>query len=35
MTLFSDIAPDEEVFQTCLDQFYNGRPDPETLLRLQ
>ncbi|MBA4094418.1 MAG: DUF1810 domain-containing protein [Candidatus Accumulibacter sp.] len=34
MTLFNDIAPDEAVFQTCLDQFFDGRPDPETLARL-
>jgi uncharacterized protein (DUF1810 family) len=34
MTLFNDIAPDEAVFQTCLDQFFDGRPDPATLARL-
>ena len=34
ITLFNDIAPDEAVFQTCLDQFFDGRPDPETLARL-
>ena len=34
MTLFNDIAPDETVFQTCLDQFFDGRPDPQTLARL-
>ena len=34
MTLFNDIAPDEAVFQTCLDEFFDGRPDPETLARL-
>lgn len=34
MTLFNDIAPDEAVFQTCLDQFFDGRPDAATLARL-
>jgi len=34
MTLFADIAPDEAIFQTCLDQFFDGRPDPATLGRL-
>jgi uncharacterized protein (DUF1810 family) len=34
MTLFADIAPDEAIFQTCLDQFFDGRPDPATLERL-
>jgi uncharacterized protein (DUF1810 family) len=34
MTLFNDIAPDEAVFQTCLDQFFDGRPDTATLARL-
>jgi uncharacterized protein (DUF1810 family) len=34
MTLFADVAPDEAVFQTCLDQFFDGRPDPATLARL-
>jgi uncharacterized protein (DUF1810 family) len=31
MTLFADIAPDEAIFQTCLDQFFDGRADPATL----
>jgi len=34
MTLFNDIAPDEAVFQTCLDQFFDGRPDAATLALL-
>lgn len=34
MTLFADVAPDEAVFQTCLDQFFDGRPDTATLARL-
>ena len=31
MTLFADVAPDEAVFQACLDQFFDGRADPATL----
>jgi len=34
MTLFADIAPHEAIFQTCLDQFFDGRADPATLERL-
>ena len=34
MTLFADVAPDEAVFQTCLDTFFDGQSDPETLARL-
>jgi uncharacterized protein (DUF1810 family) len=34
MTLFADIAPDEAIFQTCLDQFFDGMPDPATIERL-
>jgi uncharacterized protein (DUF1810 family) len=34
MTLFADIAPHEAIFQTCLDQFFDGRPDPATQERL-
>lgn len=34
MTLFADVAPDEAVFQTCLDQFFDGRADPATMARL-
>ena len=34
MTLFADVAPDEAVFQTCLDQFFDGKADPATMARL-
>jgi len=34
MTLFAEVAPDEAVFQTCLDQFFDGAGDPATLARL-
>jgi uncharacterized protein (DUF1810 family) len=34
MTLFADVAPDEAIFQTCLDQFFDGVPDPATIERL-
>lgn len=34
MTLFADVAPDEAIFQTCLDTFFDGAADPATLARL-
>ena len=34
MTLFADVAPDEAVFQICLDAFFDGEPDAATLARL-
>lgn len=34
MTLFADVAPDEAVFQDCIDKYFDGAPDPETLARL-
>ncbi|WP_026354750.1 DUF1810 domain-containing protein [Massilia niastensis] len=34
MTLFADVAPDEAVFQACIDKYYDGRPDRDTLARL-
>ena len=34
MTLFADIAPDEALFQACLDRFFDGAADPATLERL-
>ena len=34
MTLFADVAPDEAVFQTCLDTFFDGQSDPATMARL-
>jgi uncharacterized protein (DUF1810 family) len=32
--LFADVAPDEAVFHTCLDTFFDGLPDHATLARL-
>ncbi len=34
MTLFADVAPDEAVFQDCIDKYFDGEPDDETLARL-
>jgi uncharacterized protein (DUF1810 family) len=34
MTLFADIAPDEALFQDCLDRFFDGAPDDATIGRL-
>jgi len=34
MTLFARAAPDEDVFQRCLDKYFAGAPDPATLARL-
>lgn len=34
MTLFADVAPDEAVFQTCIDKYFDGEADPETLARV-
>ena len=34
MTLFADVAPDEAVFQDCIDRYFDGEPDVETLSRL-
>jgi uncharacterized protein (DUF1810 family) len=34
MTLFARAAPDEELFQRCLDKYFAGDPDPATLARL-
>jgi uncharacterized protein (DUF1810 family) len=34
MTMFADVAPDEAVFQTCLDRFFDGAGDPATLARI-
>jgi len=34
MTLFADVAPDEAVFQGCLDTFFDGLSDAATLARL-
>lgn len=34
MTLFADVAPDEAVFQDCIDKYFDGEPDGATLARL-
>jgi uncharacterized protein (DUF1810 family) len=34
MTLFADVAPDEAIFQACLDRFFDGIPDSATMERL-
>ena len=34
MTLFARAAPDEDVFQRCVDKYFAGSPDPATLARL-
>jgi uncharacterized protein (DUF1810 family) len=34
MTLFADVAPDQAIFQDCLDRFFDGRMDAATLERL-
>lgn len=34
MTLFADVAPDEAVFQACIDKYFDGQPDSATLARL-
>jgi uncharacterized protein (DUF1810 family) len=34
MTLFARAAPEEGVFQRCIDKYFAGQPDPATLARL-
>jgi uncharacterized protein (DUF1810 family) len=34
MTLFARAAPEEDVFQRCLDKYFAGDPDPATRARL-
>jgi len=34
MTLFCDVAPDEAMFSDCIDKYFGGEPDDETLARL-
>lgn len=34
MTLFSEVAPDEAVFQDCINKYFDGVPDQATLDRL-
>ena len=31
MTLFAEVAPDEAVFQDCINKFFDGEPDPATV----
>jgi uncharacterized protein (DUF1810 family) len=35
LTLFAQAIPDEPLFAEALRRFFDGRPDPETLARLQ
>jgi uncharacterized protein (DUF1810 family) len=34
MTLFAQAAPEEPIFAACLQQYFGGEPDPQTLARL-
>ena len=34
MTLFARAAPDEEIFQRCIDKYFAGAPDPATSAKL-
>jgi uncharacterized protein (DUF1810 family) len=34
MTLFAQVAADNEVFNDCLRKYFNGEPDPATLTQL-
>jgi uncharacterized protein (DUF1810 family) len=34
MTLFAQVAADNEVFNNCLQKYFNGEPDPATLAQL-
>ncbi len=34
MTLFSEVAPDEAIFQDCINEFFDGLSDEATLDRL-
>ena len=34
MTLFARAAPDEDLFQRCIDKYFAGSPDPATLANL-
>ena len=34
MTLFARAVPREPIFATCLEKYFGGQPDPETLARL-
>ena len=35
LTLFAEAAPGEKVFRECLDKYFNGQPDANTLSRLK
>lgn len=35
MTLFSQAAPEEQVFRTCIDKYFGGVPDELTMQRLR
>ncbi|NML59653.1 DUF1810 domain-containing protein [Massilia sp. RP-1-19] len=35
LTLFAQAAPGEAVFRECLDQYFDGQPDANTLSRLK
>jgi uncharacterized protein (DUF1810 family) len=34
MTLFARAAPDDDVFQLCIDKYFAGSPDPATLAKV-
>jgi uncharacterized protein (DUF1810 family) len=34
MTLFAQVAADNEIFNNCLRKYFNGEPDPATLAQL-
>jgi uncharacterized protein (DUF1810 family) len=34
MTLFARAAPDEDLFQRCIDKYFAGAPDPATLAKI-
>jgi uncharacterized protein (DUF1810 family) len=34
MTLFAQVAPDDQVFTGALQKYFNGKPDPATLHKL-
>ena len=33
-TLFARAAPDDDIFQRCIDKYFAGSPDPATVARL-
>lgn len=34
MTLFAQVSPEEPIFAACLQKYFGGDPDPQTLARL-